>query len=282
MEALQQTSIPARLRSNILASSSKWFTWSPAFRHYVNELRTRSLLSRRVRLIEVPECKPYGATYSTHLDRLSNDERRALTDLGNSLASIRLNSTVVFFRDLLAPALSSNELRVLFSMLREALIESRGGQATALYSPVTPERRDPGFNLHADLFLTTKLWLVFDDVPTDGTGASLLLPRAELVKIMRSSVALPSYALKEVTDLLDKPLRKDSFDRLYGLLHSETHQWCEGLNAKMKARVLSVEMHRGEGYLLDDRRWLHGRTAVSRSVSKWRFHRLTFGLRKAT
>lgn len=277
--AFAPTTIPQHHRSNGLAQSYPWLTWSPAFRAFAHDLRESGQLRRRVTIGEVPRCKPYGATYRTHLRGLSGTQIKFLTAYAESVQAHDPKTQVIFFRGMLQSALSSRELRVLLSLLREAMIYVAGDEAAALYSPVTPEQRDPGFNLHADLFLTTKLWLIFDDVPGDCTGVSLLLSRKILLKSVRQIPSLPPHVAKEILHLLDRPLKSDSFNRLYGLLHGTGHRWSVDLNEHMKKHVLNIPLRVGEGYLIDDRRWLHGRTAVSRRVSKQRFHRLTFGLR---
>ncbi len=275
--AIARTSVPEHHRRSSLAGASKWFTWSADFRRFALNLRDSGKLRRRVYIVEIPKCTPYGATYRTHLDALSVREYSSMLYFAENLMRTSPGTESYFFRGMLAPDFTPRDIRVLFALLREAMVVVARDDSAALYSPVTPERKDPGFNLHADLFLTSRLWLLFDDVPRDGSGASLLLPRKELEKLLCDLSSVPFAVAHEVSTLMSKPLNHDSFDRLYGLLHGEERPWCEALNTAMKGCVKSIPLLSGEGYLIDDRHWLHGRTAVSKRVSSRRFHRLTFG-----
>jgi len=171
------------------------------------------------------------------------------------------------------------QMRAVFGLLREAVITLAGDERAALYSPVAARRKDSGFKLHADLFITTRIWLIFDDVPDDGTGASLFLSRRDLLQAIRSIDTIPNKVAGDVTALMTAPVARDSFEKLYWLLHSEQRRWHDDLNDALQERVKTIALHRGEGYLMDDRRWLHGRTPASGAVSALRFHRLAFGLR---
>ncbi|SRR6266545_77470 len=277
MHALLEAQLPSRLSHIPIAAGSRWFTWSPEFRDFAQRLRKDSTLRRRVQIIEVKQCRPYGATYSTDLERLPQSDYDLFQVFAKSLYDLRLDSRAIFLRNMLPSNFTANEVRSLFALLREALVRVAGVQSGALYSPVTPKRRDNGFNLHADLFLTSHLWVVFDDVPADGTGASLLLPFSRLVKAICTCEELPNAVATEILDLLSLPLRRDSYNRLYLLLHSKRHEWSAALRANLEALVYMVPFHRGEGYLINDRLWLHGREPVSTSISSRRFHRLIFG-----
>jgi hypothetical protein len=53
----------------------------------------------------------------------------------------------------------------------------------------------------------------------------------------------------------------DYFDHFNGLLYGE-QPWAEAMKAALFAASMTVSMAPGEGYLINDRRWLHGRTAL--------------------
>jgi hypothetical protein len=196
-----------------------------------------------------------------------------------SLREWPVGERVWFFRDLLAPPFHGGAIRVVLAALRAALVHIESDRRAALCAPVAPARKDAGFPLHADLFLTTRLWLIFDEVPEDGSGASLFLSRGAFVGVLRSVEAMPRDRVREVETLLTGQLARDSFDKLYGLLHGARHSWHQELRESLRRQADAILMKPGEGYLLDDRCWLHGRTASSGTVSSRRFHRLSFGMR---
>jgi hypothetical protein len=195
------------------------------------------------------------------------------------LSRWRVRGKLWFFRDMLVPPFDAGHIRPVFAALRTALVALARDERAALYAPVTPEKKDPGFSMHADLFLTTRLWLIFDNVPEDGTGASLFLSRAELLSVLRSIKAIPDRAVCQVATLMTRPIARDSFDRLYSILHGEHRDWHVSLSSVLRSKAATIPFGRGEGYLIDDREWLHGRAAASLAVTARRFHRITFGLR---
>jgi hypothetical protein len=272
------TTVPARLKIIRLAQESLWLTWSPAFRQLIERLRQAGVLQRRVSITRVPSCKPYDKTYTISYGKLAPELRQRIQEFLPSLKTQSCGKKAVFFRRMLSPTLSSNEIRALFALLRVAFIEQDGDPAASLYSPVSPEKNDPGFNLHADLYLPTKLWLIFDDVPDDGSGASLFLTRKQLLRSMQSVAGVPKKAHQEVAQLLDLPLAKDSYNKMYDLIYDRSKPWCRRLQTAMTRDMQSVCLFRGEGYLIDDRNWLHGRSPVSQAVTERRFHRLTFDM----
>ena len=280
-DALSRTPVPDHHRTNVFAYKSAWFTWSDSFLDFVRNLRETAAFQRRVTIIEIPACQPYGATYHTHFKRLTDSQTATLFRFAEGLMRISPQRDAYFFREMFSSDITSKEMRVTFALLREAMVQTAQDEAAALYSPVTQERKDLGFNLHADLFLTTRLWLIFDDVPLDNSGASLLLPEEKLCKLIQQFPAIPSRIAKEISSLMSQSLRRDSFNRLYNLLHDDKHPWCNELEKAMKQEVYRLSLRPGEGYLIDDRNWLHGRTAVSKRVSSRRFHRLTFGGRNS-
>lgn len=75
---------------------------------------------------------------------------------------------------------------------------------------------------------------------------------------------------------LDRPLRFDSFDRFFEMVHGP-NPWSTELSNAMCDASFAIPFARGEGYLLHDRQWLHGRKPVSGAVRSFRFHRLVFG-----
>ncbi|WP_146165956.1 hypothetical protein [Stenotrophobium rhamnosiphilum] len=222
-------------------------------------------------------CAPYSTTY--HPDK---DPRKAtywplLLDFAKSLDDWRISDKMILFRDMFPAALDSRKMRVLFSLLRVAVTEIYGDQRASLSAPVTPERKDLGFPLHADLFLSSKLWLIFDDVPDDKSGASLFMSRQNLLHLLKKQPKFPVSALKDVRQLMCGKVSRDSFDKLFRILHGGANEWSDELSLSLQKAAMKIRLRRGEGYLMDDRRWLHGRDAATRPVAAWRFHRLTFG-----
>ncbi|MEJ7609069.1 MAG: hypothetical protein WKF37_23045 [Bryobacteraceae bacterium] len=69
----------------------------------------------------------------------------------------------------------------------------------------------------------------------------------------------------------------DRYDELFDILHG-VHPWSFKLRRALLASQIRIKLYRGEGYLLDDRKWLHGRDPQSTGVDTSRMHRLAFAL----
>lgn len=161
-----------------------------------------------------------------------------------------------------------------FALLRAALEEAAGDQWAALYAPLAGVGTTQGeFLLHADLYVPNVLFNVFENVPRDGSGRSILLPIDEFLSIIDELV--PHTARNRMIELLTAPLQEDAYQEFYGLLH-DNHRWTTRLNRALKIRQRPILLHAHEGYLLHDRSWLHGREAPTGGVAKNRVRRLVY------
>jgi hypothetical protein len=253
----------------------KRLTWSPALRQlvarYERELRTIS----RPALIDVRGCEPYEKTYDVPLTRLRWLPERDLRALTRSLAAIAPGRNLLVLERLLDDDIDSDLLLSLFVLFRACLVYASGNPSQAMCRPVNPVARDPGFPLHADLFLHRRLLLVFDDVAGRG-GASLFLSVPVMTRLLRENHACPARVRLRVATLLRERRPIDRFDEFFDLLHNRRHPWVPGLKERMAEHQFVLPLRRGEGYLIDDRAWLHGRMPSDIPVRSRRFRRLSF------
>jgi hypothetical protein len=233
---------------------------------------------RQPQFVAVRGCEPYELTYSYSLSRVPTRLAGLAIEGAEALLRHSPGRRLRFFTGLLDPPISSRILHKLFALLRAGVVVLQGDRRSALHSAANPARSDLGFALHADLFLTERVWLVFDDVPRGGSGKSLFLPRLSLVRTMRTIPSISDDVCRRICGLLDGGYDRDAFDESFDLLWSPRHAWTEQLRAALEAQTWAIKLRRGEGYLLSDRCWLHGRTAVRGRLSSGRFRRLVYGL----
>lgn len=227
--------------------------------------------------ISVSGCGPYGSTYSYRWSALPDPVLRFALEAGEALLRVPTGNSMKFFSDMLQPPLTSSVLHKCFALIRTGIARLSGDSRTALHAPVKTEHLDDGVPLHFDLFLTERLWLVFDEVADDKSGKSLFLPRRLFEAAVKDNQLIPSVTRRRLQTLLrDKPCR-DSFDECYDAIHSAANPWTPLLAQAIKRQSWAIKLHRGEGYLVNDRQWLHGRTAVKGRVSSTRFRRLVYG-----
>jgi hypothetical protein len=274
---LIQAPIPRHHRRSAAASRARWYTWSPASLRLIEENLERILALPVPSSIAVRGCDPYSSTYSYRLSVLPKPVVHFALEAAEALLRVRTGDRIRFLVGMLDPPLSSPVLRKCFALIRAGVARLQGDPRAALYAPVKTERADPGFPLHSDLFLTDRLWLVFDDVPNGSSGKALFLTRRDFDAAVKANHLIPSVTRQGLRMILGGGTGRDSFDEFYDLVHSPDKPWAASLAQAMKRSCWMIKLRRGEGYLLNDRRWLHGRTAVEGRVSAKRFHRLVYG-----
>lgn len=257
----------------------RWLSWGENAIHFfqtcgkdVDQLAAPSKISVR-------GCSPYECSYSYRLSRIDRSLRERVLSLSESLLSFPLGSTLNLLTGMLDPPSSSSRLAKLFALLRAGVVRLTGDPKSALNAPVFATRRDDGFPLHADLFLTERLFLIFDDVPQGPLGASLFLPVKTLLDVASQLHGMPPQVAGRLRHLVKNSAARDSFDEFYDLLYSEDHAWRDEMAGAIKLVRSQIKLNRGEGYLINDRHWLHGRNPLHGAVSRSRFRRLVFGLR---
>jgi hypothetical protein len=269
--------IPGHHRRDIVAVRAHWYSWSSESIDLVRYNADRIHALSYPRCISVPGCEPYDSTYTYRLSALPGPLIDLALDSAESLLRVRPGRRMRFFSGMFSGPFSSPVLHKYFALIRAGVIWIQGDPRSALHAPVHTERTDDGFPLHADLFLTNRLWLVFDDVPEGRSGTALFLPRHVLDAAIQANPHIPPSTRERLRRLLDGGMGTDSFDQCFDLLHSRVNPWTASLAKVMKRRRWEITLQRGEGYLLHDRRWLHGRTAVNGHVSSARFRRLVYG-----
>jgi hypothetical protein len=254
----------------------KFLTWSDQLREFVATHDAQLRAIARPRLIEVRGCEPYAWTYDVpghKLRWLNAQERRRLA---LALTKVTPGSDLWILDRVIDEQIDSRILLALFVLFRACLVNHAGSASRAMCRPVAPASRDRGFPLHADLYLHQKLMLAFDDV-IDRGGASLFLPVETLIRLLKTGRnACPVSARQRIVSLLQGRHAVDHFDELFRLLHEREHPWVPELEHRMARAQIVLQLGRGEGYLIDDRRWLHGRSPSSIPVTARRFRRLAF------
>ena len=252
-------------------------TWSPSTRRFFEAYG--EVLRKRPAQQWVRGCAPYGLTYTLALASAPSQRfRDEVLALARSLLALRVRSRIMLLRDLLAADVDRACVHGFLAWTRGALVALQGDRRAALYTPPSPDRSsDNEFLLHADLFAAERVLLVFDDVPCDGSGRALLLPIARAASAL-AKTSMPAKERRVALGLVSGAWVRDAFDRLHSLLYGTRRRWHREVAKRLNAEAVSVPFERGEGYLLHDRQWLHGRERVTGPVRIFRFHRLIHSL----
>jgi hypothetical protein len=258
-----------------------WWTWSDPVRCTLDKLGTSLSRIPAPPLVHLRRAEEYDYTYTLSPgDHLSRELVREIRSIAAAFLAFDPGKDRWMFRDLLQRSHPKKLLHVFFAMIRDSMVNQTNEPMSAMYAPLGTVGTAAGeFRLHADLYIPTFLFNVFDDVPEDGTGASTFLSIRSFKSVLKSCELLPRSSRLEIQRLFGSGLKTDGYERFIWLVHNENNAWRDQLWEGMERTQEMVSLRRGEGYLLNDRFWLHGRTQPSNEVSRFRVHRLVFGKR---
>lgn len=253
-----------------------WWTWS---RDVCDLLRALTELGKS---LPSPVLTNIGlAEYAYTLDApkgfiLPLDLQAATENFAAAL-HLTTSSSLRLLTGLLPSGVSAHALRLLLAASRSYIARLTGDPYSAIFAPlgVVGRTRQMHFALHADLYPSVFLLNIFDNVPSDSSGKSLFLPAVRFVEIIDSIQCIPPDIRAIMVRCLDLPLQEDRYQYFFDLLHG-SHPWTEEVEVRMQEQTYAIKLFHGEGYLMNDRRWLHGRTAPSGGVPSNRLYRLVF------
>jgi hypothetical protein len=196
--------------------------------------------------------------------------------IAGALFGMRSPSKLILLDGLMDTVIDGLTIQTLFAYVRTRLVERTGDHAVAIHAPLgATGERERDFPLHADLYPSVFLLNVFDRVPAGDSGASLFLPMRTLREFVQSSDAIPPATKRRFQSFWTSPAQTDRYEEFYDLLHGR-HPWGAELGRAMRGAAMRIRLERGQGYLLHDRKWLHGREEPAGGVPSDRLHRLTF------
>lgn len=169
-----------------------------------------------------------------------------------------------------------DELLFVFAWLRSALIELSGPSWAAHVVPTggsgSRANANGPFPLHADQWHTELLFNVFNRVRPG--GETVLLSVEEALAIAREH-GLPEAGVEAARFALSEATTTACF--------RDFNRWVSdwpgnalggGIAEALLNAAVPVAMKRGQGYLVNDRKWLHGRLAIDWPAGTDRNHRL--------
>ncbi len=261
--------------SSDVEAQAQWFTWSARARETLSSLAHHHLPRPRVTYFQNTE---YGYTLQSKARELVPLElRRRLDALAAAFLRIDCGDRLFLFDNLIGGSIDGRCLQSFFAWVCARIVEITRDPQAAIYAPLgaVGGTAQGDFPLHADLYAPVHLLNVFDEVPADGSGEALLLPAGHLFRCVDELRSMPARARQRVQQLLCEASNTDHYEEFYNLLHGP-HRWTSKLESAMTATALRVALTRGQGYMVHDRRWLHGRMAPSSRVRKNRLHRIIF------
>src|SRR5262249_18724599 len=138
-------------------------------------------------LIHVQNGQGYDYTYTiaTIGRSLPRPLARQLSTFALRLVDIDPGDSIIFFTGLLDDKISGASVHFLFAALRDWFVRRTNSAWSAVHAPLsTVGANVAGFPLHCDMYIPEILWNVFDEVPSDTSGASTFLPVNRLLALL--------------------------------------------------------------------------------------------------
>jgi hypothetical protein len=255
-----------------------WHTWSDAFRAFLVHAGDELRRFPSPPTVRIKRLSNYDYTFSLPPTLWKDASlHKQFETFVQSLAKVRPTKRLMFFDRLLGAHLDGQGLHVLFAIIRGALAKSATNDFAAMYTPLGDTGDAVGdFLLHADLYVPQYLFNVFDNVSADYGGASTFLAVSSLKRIVARQPKLPWTVARRLISMFEKESKSDRFDKCFDLLHGE-HQWVPKLEQSLAEHQMQIPLRAGQGYLLHDRSWLHGRLKPVGGVPANRVRRLIYG-----
>jgi hypothetical protein len=108
-------------------------------------------------------------------------------------------------------------------------------------------------------------------------GASHFVTTANLInKHMPGLGTINTRTIRRAERILKDEKGKDRYEEFYSLLYDEDQRWSAELQKVLFKESICQKFNKGQGYMINDRVWMHGRGATKGLVNGKRLHRLVF------
>lgn len=268
---------PPRLLTHRINEVGEWYSWSSQFHSTLVKLASAIPSLPRPRIRESHLGNRYNRTFTLEQPGACASMLDDLRESADFLSQTAVDKEVLLFSGLIDDDVPGEAIHYLFSFYQAFLSSVENSVSPAMYTPLgAVSQRGFRFPLHPDLYLQKQLFLVFDNVSADDSGHTLLLPTDRFFEILSSLNSMPTKVKAELTALLTGEIQQDSFDEFVGLLYQRGSVWLEELYLAYESAQIRLKFLSGEGVLLHDRRWLHGRTSPTDGVPQNRIHRFAY------
>jgi len=211
--------------------------------------------------------------------------RKKIYEIADSFYLLKHTSQPIFFTNMINNDITFNGLHSFFASLREILIRKTKDPWNAIYQPIYTRQKnnEESFPLHYDMFIPKILFMIYNDVPQGKGGTSTFLSTKELKNILLKTKSFPQKNRKLFTKILLKTERhNDQYDVFWNLIHNENNIWYEEIHERIESKQQFVKFKKGEGFMVHDRLWLHGRTKTRTKIGTKRVIRLVFNTQRTT
>jgi len=260
-----------------------WYTWSEEFRSFLRRVRhRRAFRELSPELVFIDGFNEYNYTWQVPGENIAAfDPEGDFARYANVLFNTTPGTNLFFFTGLIDTEIDGEEFHKIFSIFRSLISIAQGDEMEALYTPLTVSNKGY-FPLHCDLYIPRLLFNVYESVPGDDSGASLFLGTGTLCRdILPLLTKMPEHTRTRIRDILSDTSYTDRYEEFYELLNNRYNPWYHQLKRRSGQRRFHTRFGKGQGYMLHDRRWLHGRLKPNGVLTEKRVHRLVFNSSEA-
>ena len=220
---------------------------------------------------------PYDHTISLDIQAIDSPLVEKLDLFVHGLLDFSLEKGLVLITGAITPEISPATVEFLFAYYQSRVTVISNGRSSATFAPLSRTGSTPSpFPLHADLYPESLLLMIYNNVPDDHSGATLLLPAEAFSRIIRSLGNIPPMIIAEMERLHRSPSDRDGFSKFYDILYGVDSPWRETLIRRLREECFTIKFPCGCGVILNDRQWLHGRAKPTGGVPADRLFRLAF------
>jgi hypothetical protein len=268
---------PSKYLSVLKGVDCNWFTWSDDFRQEIPEIKQQLKKVKSVDFIFLKKYKEYNYTYQVNINKLDPNFVKIFTEYAICLLKCNPRRRISFFTDLIDENINGRLYHFIIALFRSIIVKVTKDDTNALYSPLTAGKKESEFPLHCDLYIPKILFNIFEKVPDNSTGASIFVKTEVLFKeVIPFIKIIPPEIKRKLKSFIYGARIFDNYDKFYGLLYNEEHPWAKKLKKELHNRKLKIRLVKGQGYMIDDTIWMHGRDKTVGGVSSKRLHRLIF------
>ncbi|MBN9384749.1 MAG: hypothetical protein J0H74_28600 [Chitinophagaceae bacterium] len=267
---------PLKHRAFTRRHNANWYSWSRFFRQEFRQFRQSISSLHQPELLYIKDHKDYNYTYSAVFEKKDEPFMRDFKHFAFSLYHFDPKDRLNFFTGMIDSQITDQYYHKIISLIRVVITRDLKDPMAALYAPLTPGKAQSDFPLHCDLYIPKILFNVFGKVATDGSGRSTFLPLDTFFNLLNKVPSMPVDIRNQIKNIFKEELKSDHYEKFYSLLYNEENSWSADLKKVLAKAKISIGLQKGEGYMINDRVWMHGRDRTTGGISRKRLHRLIF------
>jgi hypothetical protein len=268
--------IAAPSRQQLPGKPIPWYTWSDDFLEFVPAIKKAHKKAGDPLFLHLKHFKMYNYTFSSPLDKLDEGFINDFIPFCRAIRQQRLGNRILFFDNLINQKINGGLFHYIIGLFRSTLSRINKDEMSALYAPLTVTTHEDDFPLHCDLYIPRVLWNVFEEVAPGDDGASTFLTTKDFFEKVAPHSGMPAGVVKKLRKLIYIENNKDRYEDFFSLLYDNSNSWTNDLKEQINLHVQRLKFRKGQGYMIHDRLWMHGRDRCYGQVTGKRLHRLIF------